>query len=66
MRKVKKKREIKLASKLSKVVVTRANKKEETKLGLDDETCMICLEQVLGKTKLNRCSHYFCFECINK
>ena len=65
-RNVKRKRDIKLAHKLSKVVVTRSDRKEESKGCENDVTCMICLEQVVGKTKMNRCSHYFCFECIKK
>ena len=27
---------------------------------------MICLETAKDRTKLNRCTHFFCYECIQK
>ena len=51
---------------MSKVILTRADRKEESK-GIGNEvTCMICLERVKCMTKLSQCLHYFCFDCIQK
>lgn len=33
---------------------------------LEKVKCMICLEEILERTKMNKCSHFFCFECIHK
>lgn len=39
----------------------KVEKKQEEEID-----CMICLTAAVEKTKLNRCSHFFCFECISK
>jgi len=28
--------------------------------------CMVCLTEAVNKTKMSRCCHFFCFECIVK
>ena len=51
-------------NKYPKEIQPKAAKAEKVKE--EEIDCMICLTAAVEKTKLNRCSHFFCFECISK